>query len=86
MTIKELILYSSFTFRKIFHSIKMIKQSSKRSSFILFLNLFLTTFIVETALLRIAVATARINTNLRSKYNKLHKKLNRSITITYKIK
>jgi hypothetical protein len=56
--------------KKISHSIKVTKQSSKRPSFILFLNLFLTKFIVENALSTLAIATGRINTNLRSKYIK----------------
>jgi hypothetical protein len=42
MTIKQLIISSSSTFKKISLSIKVIKQSSKRSSFILFFNLFLS--------------------------------------------
>jgi hypothetical protein len=70
MAIKQLIISSYFTFKKISRSIKVTKQSSKRSSFILFLNLFLIKCMVENALSNLAVATGRINTNLRSKYTK----------------
>jgi hypothetical protein len=47
-----------------------MNMSSKRPSFILFLNLFLTKFINENALSTLAIATGKINTNLRSKYTK----------------
>jgi hypothetical protein len=64
MAIKESIISFSFIFKKTPRSIKMTKQSSKSSSLILFLNLFLTKFIAENALSILVVATDRINTNL----------------------
>jgi hypothetical protein len=70
IAIKEFIISSSFTIKKTSRSMKMTKQSSKRSSFIQFLNLFLTKFIVEKSLSTLVVANGRINIKLRSKYTK----------------
>ena len=58
---------SLLTFDNISRSIKITKQSFNGLSLVLFLTLFFTKHKAEKTLSTLVVATAKVNTNLRTK-------------------